>query len=46
MTALVGKGRTADTTFLNFCKAFHVVPFNILVSKLERERDLDGLFIG
>ena len=34
--ALVDRGRAVDVLYLDFCKAFDIIPYHILLSKLEK----------
>ena len=41
VTTLVDKRKATDIVYFNLCKAFDVVPHNILISKLETD-ECDG----
>jgi len=37
ITASVDKRRAISVTYLDFCKAFDMIPYNIFASQLERD---------
>jgi len=46
VTTSMDKRRAMDVSYLDFCKAFDMVPHNIFLSEMERDKDLMGGLFG